>query len=77
MKSGDYVSISDPKSPHRHDMPTIRGFSAGKLLKVHDELYVTIILPNGVRQKLPRGRCKVLKDEKEYFMRLLKGGIYQ
>ena len=48
-------------------MPTVRNFSAGIVYKVHDELYITVVLPNGIRQKIPRGRCKVLKNEKEYF----------
>ena len=80
MKPGDYISIRDPKSPPAAGdghMPTVRGFSVGVVYKVNDELYVTVILPNDIKQKIPRGRCKVLKDEKEYFMYLLKGNTYQ
>jgi len=81
MKQGDYISIRDPKpldeALHDDHMPTVRNFSAGIVYKVHDELYITVVLPNGIRQKIPRGRCKVLKNEKEYFKYLLKGSIYQ
>ena len=80
VKPGDYISIRDPKShpaPGDGHMPTVRNFSAGIVYKVHDQLYITVVLPNGIRQKIPRGRCKVLKNEKEYFKYLLKGSIYQ
>ena len=78
MKRGDYVSITDPKFPHEDGhMPTVHRFVAGTVFKIHnDGVYVTIVLPNGVKQKIPRGRCKVLKDEKEYFKYLL-GAMYQ
>jgi hypothetical protein len=79
LQRGDYVSIKDP-TPRGNDrsMPTVRGFSCGIICKIHnDGRYVTVVLPNGVKQKIPRGRCKLLKDEKEYFKHILKGSKYQ
>ncbi len=77
MKRNDYVSIRDPKPRDGIHMPTINSYSCGKVFKVNDQLYVTVELPNGVKQKLPRGRIEVLRSEKEYFLHMLKGGMYQ
>ena len=77
MKTNDYVSIADPKPLYEDNhMPTLHNYSCGIIFKIHDELYVTVTLPGGLRQKLPRGRCKVI-SEREYFLLLLKGKVYQ
>lgn len=77
MKRHDYVSIRDPKPLYEDQhMPTIHNYGCGIVFKVHDESYITVIMPNGIKQKLPRGRCKVI-NEKDYFLYLLKGKQYQ
>ena len=78
MKTGDYVAVRDPKclTFHQGDMRTILNYACAQVFKVHDHLYVTVILPNGVKQKIPRGRCLVISD-KDYFKLLLKGKTYQ
>lgn len=76
MKPGDYVSIKDPKPVRDTGMPTVRGYSCGRVYKIHDDLYISVVLPNNVRQKIPRGRCAVI-NEREYFKLILKGNTYQ
>lgn len=77
MKRGDYVSIRDPKPLYEDlHMPTIYSYGCGTVFKVHDKSYVTVILPNGIRRKIPRGRCAVI-NQKEYFLLILKGKTHQ
>jgi len=75
IKPGDYVSIRDPKPVGEDNwMPTIRDYSCGKIIKVMHK-YIIAELPNGVRQKIPTGRCTVI-SEKEYFKIHLAGKLY-